>query len=80
MRTTLYNQIRGLMKTFGMVLAPGKGGAFVREVEAKMPSDPAIQAVVGSLLSVWKTITFELTKLDSDIGPLHVKAQCIGIS
>jgi transposase len=70
MRTTLYNQIRGLVKTFGIVLAPGKGGTFVREVEAKMPSDPVIQAVVGSLLSVWKTITFELKKLDSDIGTI----------
>jgi hypothetical protein len=27
-RTTLYNQIRGIRKTFGVVLAPGKGGTF----------------------------------------------------
>ena len=28
MRTSLYNQIRGLLKTFGVVLAPGKGATF----------------------------------------------------
>ena len=67
MRTTLYNQIRGLVKTFGIVLAPGKGGTFVREVEAKMPSEPVVQAVIGSLLSAWKTITLQLKKLDADI-------------
>lgn len=55
MRTTLYNQIRGLMKTFGVVLGPGKGGAFVREVESNMPSDEVVKTVITSLLSAWKT-------------------------
>ena len=67
-RTTLYNQIRGLVKTFGLVLAPGKGGTFVREIEEKMPSDPVVQTVINSLLSAWKTITLELKKLDQEIG------------
>ncbi len=70
MRTTLYNQIRGLVKTFGIVLAPGKGGTFVREVEAKMPCDPIVETVIGSLLSAWKTITAQLLKLDHDIKVL----------
>ncbi len=30
MRTTLYSQIRGLLKTFGVVLQAGKGGTQVR--------------------------------------------------
>ncbi|GAC1432342.1 MAG: IS110 family transposase [Acidobacteriaceae bacterium] len=67
MRTALYNQIRGLVKTFGIVLPPGKGGTFVREVEAQMPSDPMVQTVIGSLLSAWKTITAELKRLDGEI-------------
>ncbi len=70
MRTTLYNQIRGLVKTFGIVLAPGKCGTFVREVEAKMPCDPIVETVIGSLLSAWKTITAQLMKLDHDIKVL----------
>ena len=70
MRTALYNQIRGLVKTFGIVLPPGKGGTFVREVEAQMPNDPIVQTVIGSLLSVWKTITLELKRLDTEIGKI----------
>lgn len=67
-RTTLYNQIRGLVKGFGLVLAPGKGEALVREVEENMPSDPVVQTVINSLLSAWKTITRELKKLDHEMG------------
>lgn len=39
-RTTLYNQILGLLKTFGVVLAPGKGGTFERAVLTRCPADP----------------------------------------
>jgi transposase len=70
MRTTLYNQIRGLMKTFGVVLAPGKGGAFEREVEANVPADSVVRTVIGSLLSAWRTITAELRKIDREIETL----------
>ena len=66
-RTTLYNQIRGLLKTFGIVLLPGKGGTFVREVEAKMPSDPTVRSVIEALLATWKVASSELRKLDRNI-------------
>lgn len=37
MRTALYSQIRGLLKTFGVVLTPGKGGSFERLVLQGVP-------------------------------------------
>lgn len=64
-RTTLYNQIRGLLKTFGIVLPPGKGGTFVREVEGKIPSDPTVRSVIEALLATWKVASSELRKLES---------------
>lgn len=67
MRKGLYNQIRGLVKTFGVVLPPGKGGTFVRAVEAYMPDDPTVRTVIESLLVTWKTVTLQLRKLDADI-------------
>jgi transposase len=70
MRITLYNQIRGLMKTFGVVLPPGKGGTFVRAVEGTLPADAIVQTVVTSLLSTWKTVTAELNKIDGEIKKL----------
>src|SRR4051812_29616955 len=38
-RTTLYNQIRGLLKSFGVVLAAGKGGRFESAVLRHCPDD-----------------------------------------
>ena len=67
MRAALYKQIRGLIKTFGIVLPPGKGGTFVRHVESKLPADPIVQTGLGSLLTTWRTITAELKKLDNEI-------------
>jgi transposase len=70
MRVTVYNQIRGLMKTFGVVLPSGKGGKFLHAVEGSMPDDAIVQTVVTALLSTWKTVTAELNKIDGEIKKL----------
>ena len=67
MRTMLYNQIRGLLKTFGVVLAPGKGGTFAREVESRMPEDATVRTVIESLMNTWKIVSSELNRLDAAI-------------
>jgi transposase len=54
MRTGLYNQIRGLMKTFGVVLAPGKGATFEAEVLAGCPTDPLVRDAITALLAAWR--------------------------
>jgi len=53
-RTGLYNQIRGLLKTFGVVLGPGTGGTFERTVNAECPDDPLVRDAVDALLCAWK--------------------------
>jgi transposase len=54
MRTSLYNQIRGLLKTFGVVLAPGKGATFEAEVLSGCPTDPLVQDAIAALLAAWR--------------------------
>jgi transposase len=54
MRTSLYNQIRGLLKTFGVVLAPGKGATFEAAVHASCPTDPLVRAAIAALLAAWR--------------------------
>ncbi len=53
-RTGLYNQIRGLLKTFGVVLGSGTGGTFERAVNAECPDDPMVRDAVGALLCAWR--------------------------
>jgi transposase len=54
MRTSLYNQIRGLLKTFGVVLAPGKGATFEAEVLSGCPTDPLVRDAIAALLAAWR--------------------------
>jgi transposase len=60
MRTLLYNQLRGLVKTFGVVLVDGKGSAFAATVEAALAGplreEPAVATVIGAQLELWRTV------------------------
>jgi transposase len=67
MRTTLYSQIRGLLKTFGIVLTPGKGGTFERLVAQGAPKDSHVKLVIDSLLATWRHLSLELRKFDREI-------------
>jgi transposase len=67
MRTTLYSQIRGVLKTFGIVLPPGKGGTFERLVNDAICDDPYLHQTVGSLLGLWRTINEELRTYNREL-------------
>jgi transposase len=67
MRTALYSQIRGLLKTFGVVLAPGKGSSFEQLVLRGVPNDRYVEVVIESLLSTWRHLSTELKKFNREI-------------
>jgi len=56
MRTALINKIRGLAKTFGLLLGPGKGRTFEYQVRAGLPDDPVLVALFESLLTLLRTL------------------------
>lgn len=66
-RTTLYNQIRGLLKTFGVVLAAGKGGTFERAVLTRCPAAPLIRSAIDALLEAWRVAGERRQRLDSQL-------------
>lgn len=66
-RTTLSNQMRGLLKTFGLVLGPGRGKIFERLVEAGLPQVGPVRLVITSLLTLWRQISQELKQFDREI-------------
>jgi transposase len=70
MRTTLYSQIRGLLKTFGVVLRAGKGGTFERLVIEGVPADRQVKLVIESLMATWRHLTLELRKFDREISKI----------
>jgi transposase len=64
MATDLSNQIRGLMKTFGLVVPKGKGGVFDRNVRALLTGAEAVAAIVMPLLRAWRTARAQTVELD----------------
>ncbi len=59
-RVSINNQIRGLLKTFGVVLSPGRNEVFRREVLAADPSVEAVKSVVLMLLETWRHVSQQI--------------------
>jgi transposase len=52
--TELSNQIRGLMKTFGLVVPAGKGGVFEHNVRALLGESEALSRIILPVLDAWR--------------------------
>ena len=56
MTTELSNQIRGLMKTFGLRVPGAKGGSFEAEVRRLLSGDHGLARVILPLLEAWNAV------------------------
>jgi len=65
--TQLGNQIRGTMKTFGLVLPKGKGGAFEHNVRVLLGTDDILARIILPLLEAWRDIRKRAADLDRQL-------------
>jgi transposase len=68
MRTGLSNQIRGLLKTFGVVLGAGKNRKFDRLVQSDTPSAAGIRSVITTLLETWRHLGKQIREIDKSLA------------
>ena len=68
MRTGTINQIRGIVKTFGVVLGPGRNSVFEREVERCMEEVGSLKPVVDTLLMTWRHLNEQIRKLEKQLA------------
>jgi len=61
--TELSNQIRGLMKTFGLVVPPGKGSKFEEHVRELVIDRGDLATIVIPLLESWRSIRLHAAEL-----------------
>ena len=54
--TELSNQIRGLMKTFGLVVPPSKGGQFEANVRRLLADHDGLEAIILPVLEAWRSV------------------------
>lgn len=66
--TELSNQIRGLMKTFGVVVPAGKGGSFDANVRRLLEADETgLAAIVWPLLQAWRSTRSQAAELNRQL-------------
>jgi transposase len=61
--TELSNQIRGLMKTFGLVVPAGKGSRFEEHVRELLVDQVGLAAIVLPVLEAWRSIRLRASEL-----------------
>lgn len=66
-RQTIANTIRGLLKTFGLLIARGSGGLFAVRVREQMNGNPVVTAIIEPLLIVWQALREQVAVLDKQI-------------
>jgi transposase len=66
-RQTTANLIRGLLKTFGLLVGQAGGGRFALRVRELIADHPALVAIVEPLLTVWQTLREQVADLDRQV-------------
>jgi len=66
-RQAIANTIRGLLKTFGIVIARGSKGIFSARVREAAGDDATIMAIIDPLLAAWQTLREQIAVFDRQI-------------
>lgn len=64
LRVAVTNQIRRLLKTFGVVLPPGKNSVFERAILESSPSLKTVKPTVIMLLDTWEYLSGQIRKFN----------------
>jgi transposase len=67
MRLQMSNQIRGLMKTFGLVVPKGAGSVFERNVLSLLEGEAKLARIVLPMLQAWGDIRLRVAELSKQL-------------
>ena len=63
----MINQIRGLMKIFGLILPKGSGARFEASVRARFAEKAELGLVVEPLLAAWRALDDQVAALERQL-------------
>lgn len=66
-KTELSNQIRGMMKTFGLVVPAGKGSKFEEHVRVLLADRGDLASILLPLLEVWRSMRLRAAELSRQL-------------
>jgi transposase len=67
-RVDLDGQIRGTLKTFGLIVGPGNSDAFIRRAEGLSEGHAVLAPLVACLVQVRRHVAAQISALDREIG------------
>ena len=67
MRSELDAQIRGMLKTFGLILGTGNKDTLIRRAEELAAGHPVMRSLVAKLAEVRRHVASQITAIDRDI-------------
>lgn len=70
MRLQISNQIRGLMKTFGLVVPKGAGSVFERNVRDLLQEEEMLARIVVPMLQAWSNIRHQIAELSKQLAAM----------
>jgi transposase len=70
MTTRLSNQIRGVLKTFGMLPGTMRGVPFDKRVETLLADRPEVAAIVQPMLTAWRQLREQIAVFDKALRTL----------
>jgi transposase len=70
MRLQISNQIRGLMKTFGLVVPKGAGSVFERNVHDLLQGEAKLARIVVPMLRAWSDIRYQIAELSKQLAAM----------
>jgi transposase len=77
MTTQLSNQIRGLMKTFGLVVPKGAGRVFDGHVRGLVANNAGLARIIVPLLDAWRAMRARAAELSKQlVASAHASEQC----
>lgn len=66
-RQALANTIRGLLKTFGLVVAAGSSGVFATRVRTAGEGNDELMAIIEPMLTAWQSLREQIAVFDRQI-------------
>jgi transposase len=65
--TKLFNQTRGLMKTFGLIIPKSSGRVFEGHVRSLLRRNPALEQIILPILEAWRSIRSRTAELGKQL-------------
>jgi transposase len=75
MQLQLSNQVRGMMKTFGLIVPKGSGRVFDGHVCELASSNPSLERIILPLLAVWRELRGKTAELSKQLADAARKSE-----